>query len=141
MARRLSDEQNELTIRDNLSGTDIKLFYRMPTTKERIGYQNDSVRRENGRVQTRTVETRIKYGHKILTGIREGDFEVLKDGKYVPLSSDPASEFLDPAWKEHVKTHAADMLELLAARVFDAPVMAMPTSADEAPEDTDPDQD
>ena len=76
MPRRLGDEDNEMLFQDNLSGGEIVLFYQMPTAKQRINYTNECFQRKGKRVINRTVETRMKFGLAILTGFREGDFEV-----------------------------------------------------------------
>ena len=119
MPRRLTDELNELIIRDNISGSEIKLSYRLPATAERAAYANESFRRKGNKVETRIVETRQKYGKLILSGIREGDFEVRVGDRIQPLAGDPASPNYAPDWRELVAQHAGDLLELLAAHVFD----------------------
>lgn len=123
MARRLGDELNEMRFQDNLSASEIVLYYRMPTTQERIAYTNESYQRKGKKLINRSVETRLKFGLKILVGFREGDFERRVDGKWVPMSSDgPPSENYYPEWKEHVEKYASDLVEHLAMRVFDLPV-------------------
>jgi hypothetical protein len=122
MARRLGDELNEMRFQDNLSGSEIVLFYRMPTTKERIGYANESFRRTGKKVINRSVETRMKYGAAILKGFREGDFEIESKGEYAPISCDSKSEHYFPDWHAFVVNHAPDLIEYLAIRVFDIPV-------------------
>ena len=123
MARRLGDDLNEMRFQDNLSGSEIVLYYRMPTTKERVAYTNESYQRKGRKLINRSVETRLKFGLKILMGFREGDFERKVGGKWVPMSSDgPASENYYPEWKEHIEKYASDLVEHLAMRVFDLPV-------------------
>jgi len=63
---------------DNLSGTEIVLFYRTPITKERVAYANEAYQRRGRKVVNRIVETRIKYGLKILRGIPGGGFRARK---------------------------------------------------------------
>ena len=121
MARRLGDELNELRIRDNISGSTIVLYYRMPTTEEVVRYTNDLIKRRRNKVISQLGETRQKYGSMILEGFRKGDFEKRVGKKYVPLISDPDSKNYDSEWKEHVKKYAADLIELLAVHVFEAP--------------------
>jgi len=135
MARRLGDELNEMRFQDNLSNSEIVLQYRMPTTLERVGYTNESFQRKGRKVISRPVETRLKYGLKILMGIREGDFEIQgPDGTWITISSDAKSEHYFAGWKEHVEKFAGDILELLAIRVFDVPVQA--AVEDDAEEET-----
>jgi len=132
MARRLGDELNEMRFQDNLSDTEIVLFFRMPTTKERIAYTNEAYQRKGRKVINRTVETRMKYGLKILEGFREGDFERKIGAVWKPIASDKASENFIPEWKEHIEKYASDLVEHLALRVFDMPV--------QIPEEQDEDQ-
>ena len=122
MARRLGDELNEMRFQDNLSGTEIVLFYRTPITKERVAYANEAYQRRGRKVVNRIVETRIKYGLKILRGFREGDFERKIGEDWRAMASDPASDNYYPEWKEHIEKYASDLVEYLASRVFDMPV-------------------
>jgi len=132
MARRLGDELNEMRFQDNLSNSEIVLKYRMPTTPERVGYTNESYQRKGRKMISRPVETRLKYGLKILEGIREGDFEIKgPDGTWIVISSDLESDHYFADWKAHVEKYASDIVELLAIRVFDVPVQAAPEEEDE----------
>jgi hypothetical protein len=138
MPRRLTDELNELRIQDNISGSGIFFYYRMPTTAERAAYANESFRRRGNKIETRIVATRQKYGKLILQGVREGDFTVpgAAAGQDIPLVSDPASPNYDRQWKETVAAHAGDLLELLAAHVFDGSCsVGAASSRDEEAED------
>ncbi len=139
MARRLGAEQNEMRFKDNLSGSDIVLIYRMPTTQERVAYTNESFQRKANKVVQKTVQTRQKFGAKILAGFRDGDFEIKgPDGKWMPIASDPKSEHFYEGWKAHVEQHASDLVELLAIRVFDVPVVAQEAEDGEDAEGEDP---
>ena len=125
MARRLGDELNEMRFQDNLSNSEIVLQYRMPTTPERVAYTNEAFQRKGRKIISRPVETRLKYGLKILKGFREGDFEIKgSDGTWIVISSDVESDHYNADWKEHVEKYASDIVELLAIRVFDVPVQA-----------------
>jgi hypothetical protein len=132
MPRRLGEEVNEMRFQDNLSGSEIVLFYRMPTTEERIAYTNESFQRKGAKMINRTTETRMKFGLKILEGFRTGDFEINVRGQWKPLSSNSHSEHYSPDWKNHVQKYASDLIEHLAIRVFDISVQPVD---EEAPED------
>lgn len=138
MPRRLSDEHNVLKLFDNISNCEIHFSYRNPTTEERAAYSNESIQRSRNKVLFRTVKARHKFGLKILAGIRDGDFETRKGGKYVPISSDPESPHYDPDWKKHVMTYAADLVELLAAHVFDTPAETLDETPDSGDEPNQP---
>lgn len=140
MPRRLSDD-NELVIQDNISGTTIVLKHRLPTTKERTGYANNSFQRSRNKVKSRVNETRLNYGLKILTGFRDGDFEIERDGKWVPIASESQSPNYVEDWKLQVKQYGADLVEVLAARVFEAPAEILdedPEEDEDEPEELDP---
>lgn len=123
MPRIFSDEPNKLTLRDNLSNSDIVLYYRQPTVKEVAAYTNNMTKRIRNKIVNRVGENRQEYGMSILTGFREGDFLIPKNqnGKTekVPISSDPNSPHYDPNWKAQVQKYAADLIAALAIHVFE----------------------
>jgi hypothetical protein len=129
MPRELSDELCTLIFEDRISNSLLTLYHDMPTTEMRIGYANEQIVRKGNKVENRSVETRIKYALKILRGFKEGDFT---KGKNQPISADPKSPLYDPAWKAIVKKYAADVLELLAIRVFEVSVVFKTPEAEEA---------
>ena len=138
MARRLGNDLCELKIQDNISGSEIVLQYRMPTTQERMAYSNESFQRKRNKLVSRLAETRQKFGTKILAGIREGDFEKKMGSSYVPIASDTASKHYDADWRKHIEEHASDLIELLAAHVFDVPAEMADEDSLEAAEDIGP---
>jgi len=108
-------DQNVLIIKDAIGGSDIELHYRIPLTSERIAYQNKLVTRKGGKIQIHSMEARIEFGLKILTGFRDGDFGF--DGK--PISADPTSKNYREDWKELIKATAADILNTFAFTIFE----------------------
>lgn len=121
MARREADERNEIKIHDNLSDSEIVLYYRFPTTTERQKYHNSSVVRKKNKVEMNTAQARLTSGLDILTGFKIGAFERKVDGRYVAFSAVDGEPDYYPEWKQWVEKNAADLVMLLAARVFDAP--------------------
>ncbi len=119
MPRDFSEESNKLTLYDNISGSKIVLYYRHPTTKETSAFLNEAVRRRRNKIEMRQAQARLKFGAKILTGFREGDFLQKKGGEKQPLSSDPESSNYTPDWKDQVVKHAADLVMLLGGYVFE----------------------
>lgn len=116
MARDLrQNDRNSLKINDAISGGEIELFYRMPTTAERIGFQKECVKREGKKIRTRVPETRFKYGSTICTGFRKGDFT---DGDDV-ISSDPSDPEYRKSWKVLLEETAGDLLMELGRLVFE----------------------
>ena len=142
MARRLSGDRCELRINDRISGTDLVMYFRQPTTRQRIGYSTESLQRKGNKVKFRQSETRLKYGKRICVGIRDGDFEIPDgNGTYVPLSSDPQSRHYKENWPDLIEQYASDLLELLAIHVFDAPAVIADADDDDADDDDDDDDD
>jgi len=119
MARRESGEINELKIYDNLSDSEITLYYRMPTTRERQDYQNKSMQRKGNKVEFNQAAARLESGMTILVGFKEGGFERKVEEKYVPFTWKEGSENYYPEWKTWLMKNAADLIMLLAAQVFD----------------------
>ncbi|RJX20292.1 MAG: hypothetical protein C4563_06435 [Desulfobulbus sp.] len=119
MPRILGTATNSLHIHDNISDSDIVLYYRNPTTSERTGYANMAVQRKRNKVTLHQAEARMKYGMLILTGFREGDFVRDAGGRPEVFASDPASPRYRADWKEEIEKGAADLVMLLAAHVFD----------------------
>lgn len=114
MARILGEERQALRVQDPVSGSVITLYYRRPTSEERVAYQLSAYRFENGERRFCLGETRLKFGLEILTGFSEGDFQVKEEGRAVPL--DPARH---PDWRERLAEHAPDLVAYLAQQIFE----------------------
>jgi len=123
------DGLNTLKMWDNISNSELEIYYRAPTTEERTAFSNESIQRKRNKIFFRTSQARQKFGLKILEGIREGDFIIKKGSKKVSLASDPKSPNYDPEWKNLMMKHAADIVELLAVHVFEAPAETLDEEA------------
>ena len=130
MARIMDDGLNILKIWDNISNSELEVQYRSPTTEERTAFSNESIQRKRNKLLFRTAQARHKFGLKILAGIREGDFIIKKDGKDVPFASNPKSTNYDQNWKEIMMRHASDIIQLLAAHVFENPAETLDDESD-----------
>lgn len=137
MPRRFGEEINELKIHDNISNSDIVLYYRAPTTAERAAYTNELIRRKGRKVEFKQFETRLKYGLKILSGFREGDFEDKIDGRFAPLASDPKSAHYAPDWKDRIQKNAPDIIEVFAAHIFEGPAEVEAETLSESQDETE----
>jgi hypothetical protein len=120
MPRLLNDKPCEVVFQDRISNSEITLYYRLPTTEERIAYANAQIIRKGNTIKNNMGEARSKYGLLILTGFKDGDFEK-EEGR--PLASDPKSPHYDPAWKSYLRQFASDIVSLLAIHVFEASVV------------------
>lgn len=115
MPRDLDATENSLTIRDAVSGGDVRFFYRTPAPSDMQAYASASIQRKGNKVIVAPVQPKLKAGLDIMTGVREGDFTY--QGK--PLSSDPKNENYQAAWKDILKEKAPDLIVLFAATIFD----------------------
>jgi hypothetical protein len=114
MARILGDDRHSLAVQDPVSGSVITLYYRRPTSEERVAYQLSAYRLEGGERRFCLGETRLRFGLEILLGFGDGDFIIQENGETVPL--DPMRH---PDWKEKFRQHAPDLVSYLAQQVFE----------------------
>ncbi len=137
MPRTLNDEICKMRFHDKISGDDIAIHYRLPSSDERIAYANAMVTRKGNKIINTAGAARRKYGLAILEGFADGSFD---KGKGQPLSSDPASPHYDPAWKAIIAKYASDVVEMLAIMVFEASLATVETEgADADAEESDDD--
>jgi hypothetical protein len=122
MARRESSTKNLLLMQDNLSDSTLGLYYRTPTTKERQAYINKRSLRQGKKFIDNSAANRVDFGKRILTGLREGDFERAVDDGFVPFSTEEKSKNYFPEWKEWMEANCSDVLTMLAIRVFELSV-------------------
>lgn len=127
---------NKIEFFDKISESDLTLFYRLPTVVERIKYSNEIYTRQNNKILL-NPEVRLEYALKIVTGIGENQFA---DTNNKPISSDNKNENFNPAWKSLLKESAAELLMVLAFRVFEGlteKVNGKKTDIPESEESTD----
>jgi hypothetical protein len=114
MPRILGDERHQMAIQDPVSGSVITLYFRRPTSEERVAYQLSVFHLDGGERRLRLSETRFRFGLEILAGFGAGDF-VIREGQE-PADLDPDRH---PDWKEHVARHAPDLVSYLGQQVFE----------------------
>ena len=102
MARVLGEESHSLVVHDPVSGSAVTLYYRRPTSEERVAYQLSAFRLEGGQRRFCLGETRLKFGLEILTGFGSGDFLVAENGGHHVSSNwrDPAASIDTSANRE-----------------------------------------
>jgi hypothetical protein len=110
-----SCDNNSLTITDRMSGSQVILYYRTPTTTERINFTKSQTKRKGNKIQSRIAEARLSAGFTIITGFRKGDFAF--DG--VAISSKPGEEGYRSDWKNLLYTTASDLLMVLGEQIFE----------------------
>lgn len=117
-----SNQLNELKIYADLAGCNVVLYYRNPTPKEVMAYNNAVIQRKGNKVIFRYAEAQEVYGKKILKGFREGDFTVPgPDEKPVLISSDKDSEYYKEDWMALIWKYAPYMILTFASKIFGSP--------------------
>ena len=111
---------NEMVVADPMSGDQLILYYRSPTTEERQQYVSDLFLQEDGKVKDNTQIARLKWGLELLTGIGDQTLALTIDGETRPVHNNPESEHYRADWKELMREYAADLPVFLALRVFEA---------------------
>jgi hypothetical protein len=114
MGRVLGEERHVMVVQDPVSGAAVTLYYRLPTSEERVAYQLSAYRLEGGERRFCLGETRLKFGAQVLLGFAPGDFLVAEEGRPVPL--DPERH---PDWRERLAEQAPDLVSYLAQQVFE----------------------
>ncbi len=117
MPRELSNEPCELTFDDRISGDKITVFYRMPTSQERVKYANGYVTRQGNKIVSSLGELRMKAGAAVLVGFKKGAFSVPGKGL---ISAEPTDPNFDPEWKKIVIKYAPDVVEMTAIHAFES---------------------
>jgi len=152
----IQDAKLIAVINDNLYGGQIEFSYRIPTSSERVNYQNATVTRQNGKLTVKSAQTNLFYGLKILTGIREGDFYIQKERHenlakipkekieqsaykgYATISSDETSDFYESHWKKFVEELGSHCVISLGDLVFDKAADREGKNEDDTPADENP---
>ncbi len=114
MSRVLGDKHQAMAIHDPVSGSVITLYFRPPSSEERVAYQLAAFHLENGERHYRLGETRLKFGAEILQGFAPGAFLVAEEGGPTPL--EPARH---EDWKARLMAQAPDLVSYLGQQVFE----------------------
>ncbi|MFA7175286.1 MAG: hypothetical protein WC340_18070 [Kiritimatiellia bacterium] len=126
-----STEIKKVLITHASSQIEIPVFYREPTTKERLAYSNSIVNRMGRKVVLDTATARLRGGLTVITGVGEGILGRDDGGKVKAVSTDPASADYYPKWKDLVRDHLGQELMLLGAMVFEGSVVHTAPEEDE----------
>lgn len=138
MARRESSKKNLLLLQDNLSDSTLGLYYRTPTTKERQAYINKRSIRQGKKYIDNSAANRVEFGKRILTGLREGDFErSVGEDQYQPISTVSGHKDYYEDWPNWMEENCSDVLTMLAIRVFEMSVTPGSAVDDDDLEDED----
>lgn len=111
--RDLSTDIYEASVQD---GDEVHvLSYRRPTNQEHAAYGAALMRREGGKLLNRVVETRVKFGLRILTGFKKGSLGI--QGK--PISSDENDPDYYADWKNLLEKYVPDVVAAVGRHAFE----------------------
>lgn len=115
-----AEQANEVTIEHAKTGRDFKVYYRDPTSAERIAYANSIVSRKGKKVKIDNATADLRGGVTVITGIADGVLATRdpKTGTIVPISTDKESKDFNPGWKKLVQDSLTQELMLLGRYVF-----------------------
>lgn len=102
-------DHNVFKFKDPTCGDELHIYYRTPTTKERISFKTESFVRKGKKFINKVHEKRQEYALKIITGFRDGDLTI--DRK--PIGPN------HKGWKELIEETCGDILDLIAMAVFE----------------------
>lgn len=109
-----------MVILDAISGTEIAVYYRTPTTQERTAWLASQFEREGTEVKDKSVETNVHWGAEIMTGVSDGCFGIPgENGDVKPISSNADSPEYRADWKQLLCEFAPEFVEFFARRVFE----------------------
>jgi len=110
-----------------IGGQKVGVFFRSPLPSEYVGYHRDKMKLNGGKVESRLTEANMKYGLKVISGVRKGDLEYRENGawKKVDTTMMPEQE-----WKTLLEKEFFDLVDFVGARVFN-PVESSTAGADD----------
>jgi hypothetical protein len=114
MMRDLTAERNAMPVQD-FFGDEHEIYFRNPTTTERMKYRAGMWERQDDKVVNKTASQRMVFGAAIIVGFKKGSLGA--DGK--PIASDPADPDYREDWKDLLCAAAPDVVDLVAQQVFE----------------------
>lgn len=113
MAYRGAGESRLLLI--DIHGERVGVFVRSPTPSEYIGYHREKVRMNGSKIESNITAVNIKYGLKVITGVRKGDLEYRDGGVWKVLDTDAMSE---SEWRTVLERDFFELLDFVGSKVF-----------------------
>ena len=128
---------NRLLVVD-IGGHTVGVYYRSPTASEYQGYHTEKVTLDGRRVRQTMTAANIKYGLKVITGIRPGDLEYREatngDPRWMPLDTEALPEAI---WKDILRRDFFELVDFVGAKVFNPVDELTASSPEEASDEED----
>ncbi len=107
--RDLAATRNVAMVKDAVGGTVHELYYRTPTTSERVRFRSQLFERKGNKIINKALSTQEKFGAIILEGFKPGTFAV--DGEAITTDYE--------GWKDLIAQAAPELLAVVARVAFD----------------------
>jgi len=113
MAYRGSSDDRLMIV--DIGGAKVGVYYRSPKPSEYVGYHRDKLKLRGGKLESRLTEANLRYGLKVITGVRPGDLEYRENGAWKPLDTAMTSE---EDWRPILERDFFDLVDFVGSRVF-----------------------
>lgn len=113
MAYRGAGESRLLLI--DIHGEKVGVFVRSPTPSEYIGYHREKVKMNGAKIESNITAVNIKYGLKVITGVRKGDLEYRENGTWKILDTNTMPE---QEWRAVLERDFFELLDFVGSKVF-----------------------
>lgn len=112
-----------------IGGQKVGVYHRSPTTGEYVSYHQEKIKLKNGKVESNLAEANMKYGLRVIVGVRNGDLEYRENGSWRPLDTDILAE---EEWRAILARDFFELVDFVGAKVYN-PVAdgAVSTEGDE----------
>ena len=98
-----------------MGGQKVGVYHRSPTPGEYISYHQEKIRLKNGKVESNLAESNMKFGLKVIVGVRPGDLEYRENGAWKALDTDLLAE---EEWRAILARDFFELVDFVGARVF-----------------------
>lgn len=99
----------------DIGGHKVGIYHRSAKSSEYIAYHQDKLRLKNGKVESNLTDTNLKYGLKVITGVRKGDLEYRENGAWRPLETEVMPE---EEWRAILTRDFFELVDFVGAKVF-----------------------
>ncbi len=94
----------------------IEVYFRRPSAKEMVKYLSKIISSESSEV---ALLAGIELAQACILGVKEGDIFIEKQGKKIPLITDPSKPNYEPKWKDIICEQAGAILLMLSSHILE----------------------
>ena len=128
MAYRGSSDHRLMLV--DIGGQKVGVYYRSPTPSEYIGYHREKLKFRGGKIENNLIEANLRYGLKVITGVRQGDLEFRENGAWKKLDTTMMPE---AEWKALIERDFLELVDFVGSRVFNPIESSAAENEEESP--------